>query len=794
MNNFDENNKIDEENIMPSENNDENIFEEGVELDDVQDTELDLDEEYIEEESEDESLSSDYSDYSETSYNDYSNNNFQNQRLQNNLRNLRNSKNNENVPEKLKEDKSQKLNKNLSNSTENVSDSIKEKASSGLKESGEGLAKNGVNKAAKGLSAGGTKAAAGAAAEGTTAAAGAAAEGAATGLSALVANPYFWIVVGIIAVILLLILVVIMWTAYDGDDADNDYLSNSNGSCNYVLNGEEIKSLKVRLLECDGKSAIAGEELVDFEKYVLGVTYAEHENGITESWKVQAIAAKSYALRRPDKMGNNPVKFTEENGQKILNIRNCTNDQVYCDPDKGCWSNSKTAGNTVYSGYQKGKAWSKPILADNSEIRTAVADVNDKILVGSDNNIYYATYINTNQNNWKNLANKGKNYNDILTSEYKNSKVTTISCSSSDDTNGGNCTTSTPIKIASNENFIISSKFGKRVAPTKGASTTHNGIDLAYTLGTPVYSVFDGKVTVAQDSYGSAGKAVLIGHDLDGDGKNDYYTEYFHLSKYNVKVGDTVTGGQKIGEIGSTGASTGPHLHFGIKKGDGTYIDPEPIVNDLKTKKSIFDKASVCKNNTSKKFNGVFPYYNQCNDSWKNHKICDSADYSGGKCVSSNTICSSGCGYTSFAMIASGFNNDSNIKPDNVVDFVAKFSYNEKGGALADDALTNKNVLNKYNLNAEVLFARKQNMSIKDKKQKIVKALESGKAVELLVPGHFVALVNINDGKILLNDPGKSANVGKYTIDELHSLFKKQRCAACSDTEIFVLAVAYSKK
>lgn len=758
-------------------------------------------------------IESDESEDSENQVDNKQSNNVLQDYLKDNIQNKLRNKLNNKIQEKLNNRKLErtKNNPNQNPNKGNLAEEAEKKATEeagkkGVEEAGkkgaEEASKKVAEEAAKKAAGNAAAETAGATAAGTAAAGATAAEGAAAAGAAVAAPEILVVVAVVIAILVLLFLVVIViWAAYSSGETD-DSSSNSNlvnNSCNYVLNGEEIKNLKVRLLTCDGSAAIPGESLVDFEKYVLGVTYAEHEDGTTESWKAQALAAKSYALRRPDQMGNSVVKFTEEDGQKILNIRNCTNDQVYCDPDLGCWSDSSTAGGTVYSGYDSSKAWKKPALAENREIRTAVNDVKDKILIGNDNNIYYSAYTSKEQNIWKSLASSGKNYIDILKNTYSAASISTISCTNAD-VAFGNCTTSTPIKISSGEKFNITSPFGTRIAPTKGASTTHNGIDLAYTIGTPVYTVFDGEVTVSQDSYGSAGKAIVIAHDLNGDGKTDYSTQYFHLSKRLVKKGDKVSGGQKIGEVGSTGVSTGAHLHFGIQKSDNSYINPEPVVNDLKDKKSIFDKAQVCQNTTTKKTNysGVFPYYNQCDTKWSNHKICDNADYSNGVCVAKETICTSGCGYTSFSMIASGFNNDSLIKPDNVVDFVSKYSSNKNGGAITNEALVNENVLQKYNLTSEILFNDNiKQIKIKDKKEKIVNALESGKAVELLVPGHFVALVNINNGKIQLNDPGRSSNVGTYTIDELLNLFKKQRsnkCSGCSDTQYFQYAVAYSKK
>ncbi len=123
----------------------------------------------------------------------------------------------------------------------------------------------------------------------------------------------------------------------------------------------------------------------------------------------------------------------------------------------------------------------------------------------------------------------------------------------------------------------------------------HKGIDLPRAHGQPVYSIADGEVIHAGcPANGCAlgyGKYVLIQHDVDGNGEADYYTLYAHLSVINTVKGAKVGGGQKIGEIGSTGASTGPHLHLEIQDEKRNPIDPEPILNDLIKGNSVFDNT-----------------------------------------------------------------------------------------------------------------------------------------------------------------------------------------------------------
>ena len=116
----------------------------------------------------------------------------------------------------------------------------------------------------------------------------------------------------------------------------------------------------------------------------------------------------------------------------------------------------------------------------------------------------------------------------------------------------------------------LTSPFGNRESPTEGASTDHKGVDLAGPEGTPIYASRGGTVTIAKFS-SSAGYYVTINH---GDG---YSSVYMHMTGYVVSKGDKVSGGQLIGYMGSTGISTGSHLHFGIMY-NGAYVNPANYV------------------------------------------------------------------------------------------------------------------------------------------------------------------------------------------------------------------------
>lgn len=112
----------------------------------------------------------------------------------------------------------------------------------------------------------------------------------------------------------------------------------------------------------------------------------------------------------------------------------------------------------------------------------------------------------------------------------------------------------------------LTSAFGNREAPTAGASTYHQGVDLAGPEGTPIYASRAGTVTTATHGR-AAGYYVTINH---GDG---FSSVYMHMTHYVVSKGAKVSQGQVIGYMGSTGVSTGNHLHFGISY-NGQYVNP----------------------------------------------------------------------------------------------------------------------------------------------------------------------------------------------------------------------------
>jgi murein DD-endopeptidase MepM/ murein hydrolase activator NlpD len=116
----------------------------------------------------------------------------------------------------------------------------------------------------------------------------------------------------------------------------------------------------------------------------------------------------------------------------------------------------------------------------------------------------------------------------------------------------------------------VTSGFGYRTHPIFGGRRLHAGIDLRAATGTRVESAADG-VVVHAGWRGGYGNAVVVDH---GGG---LATLYGHLSAVHVDVGEEVDAGEAIGAAGSTGGSTGPHLHFEVRS-DGTPVDPRTFL------------------------------------------------------------------------------------------------------------------------------------------------------------------------------------------------------------------------
>lgn len=201
---------------------------------------------------------------------------------------------------------------------------------------------------------------------------------------------------------------------YDIGDyhSDSSYIGNYGSSSSFKINGKEYSGkIKVRLYKNDSFELVYSDDrLIDFDKYILGVAYQEVGGGtdsVSEQvFKTQAIAARSYALTRGIGMPEE-LKLTEENGYIVVNIRQTTSDQAYCDPDLG-----------YYAGQLNNCSSGHPKLSADSPLRKWAQEVEGLVLVDSKGNIVNTPYFNVDQNKWRSMANNGMKYDEILIKHY----------------------------------------------------------------------------------------------------------------------------------------------------------------------------------------------------------------------------------------------------------------------------------------------------------------------------------------------------------------------------------------
>jgi murein DD-endopeptidase MepM/ murein hydrolase activator NlpD len=129
------------------------------------------------------------------------------------------------------------------------------------------------------------------------------------------------------------------------------------------------------------------------------------------------------------------------------------------------------------------------------------------------------------------------------------------------------------------EDARMSSNFGMRNHPVLGGRRNHQGIDLAAPTGTPVYATADGIVSRA-DWFSSYGLYISIEHG------GEMQTRYAHLSRLAVADGERVRKGQIIGYVGSTGRSTGPHLHYEVRVA-GAAVNPVPYMVETEAQQAL---------------------------------------------------------------------------------------------------------------------------------------------------------------------------------------------------------------
>lgn len=215
------------------------------------------------------------------------------------------------------------------------------------------------------------------------------------------------------------------WDSVESKLNDDEYMAShfnsfinkfggGTGNCKYDVGESSYSNVKVRLYKNDRFELVYSDDrLIDFDKYILGVAYQEVGGGtdsISEQvFKAQAIAARSYALTRGKKMaGVKALQITEENGYTVVNIRQTTSDQAYCDPDEGYLPSGQLSN--CSSGHLR--------LPDDSPLRTWIKEVDGVVLVDSNGEVVNTPYFDKDQIAWRALAQSGMTSDEIILKHY----------------------------------------------------------------------------------------------------------------------------------------------------------------------------------------------------------------------------------------------------------------------------------------------------------------------------------------------------------------------------------------
>ncbi len=338
------------------------------------------------------------------------------------------------------------------------------------------------------------------------------------------------------------------------EEYENNYGSSSNFSSNNIT---------VTILDCYNNTVI---EQVSLYQYLQGVLYIEGdaEDKSLEFLKAMAITAKNYLYAiNGVSVGSTPNE---------LRIRSCQETQRYCSVTKGChsWEDGTSSDcDTIASGPKNGDSYLKEPLSADSEtlekIKKAIDETMSEFVVKDGN--FVLTKIQDSKEEANQMILNGSSYKDFLNYFYSG-EVLEVGLSEM----------AYPLDLKYNR---VTSAFGWRVHPINKCCRHHNGTDIGADSDANIYSIADGVVITNENHY-SYGNYTVIGHgQLNPEtGKYEYYSLYAHQVRLStlIKVGDTVKKGQQIGDVGSTGASTGPHLHIEIYSYiDGVKIRKDPV-------------------------------------------------------------------------------------------------------------------------------------------------------------------------------------------------------------------------
>jgi len=329
-----------------------------------------------------------------------------------------------------------------------------------------------------------------------------------------------------------------------------EYLSKTNVSEKSFASNNTM----ITVTDCFG---IAVEQMTLFE-YLQGVLYMYYDES-EEYLKYVAMAAKNYLYS----INNASI----ENMPQTLRVQNCPDGQMSCNVTKGCHYVSLNGKNeNLESGPDKTNTYHKLPISDVTilaNIKKAIDDTIAEFIV-KDNKIVFP-------NDW--YVNKANILNQLKNTNYKSALINNF---------GGNIDSINlfavgyPLDLKWNH---VTSGYGWRIHPIQKICKYHNGTDIAANANSNIYSIADGVVTQSVTNYGleGYGNYVEIGHGEKIGDYYEYYSLYAHqVKKPPVKVGQAVQSGEVIGYVGSTGRSTGNHLHIEVYK----YVNGEKVSQD----------------------------------------------------------------------------------------------------------------------------------------------------------------------------------------------------------------------
>ncbi len=350
---------------------------------------------------------------------------------------------------------------------------------------------------------------------------------------------------------------------------------------------------------------------VSLYEYIQGVLYVEgFATGRPEEFlKAMAVVAKNYLFALN--------KATPDNIPSVLRIRSCQMNQIFCSVTEGChswqestaqncsaYSSNQTACDTIASGPdENGNYYHEPLATDSAtyqKIKNAVDETLSYFII-KDGQFVFTQYRSQcsgtcdSSNNIMDqyeaykMINAGSSYKDVLNYFYDGDLTEIVLFHGY------------PLDEVFNN---ITSPFGWRVHPTYNSCKMHTGVDIGANADANIYAIDSG--TIIYNNYNNGyGYYTIIGHgEVDENGNYEYYSAYAHQIRLSthISVGSKVDAGQLIGNVGSTGTSTGNHLHFEIYRivnGVKQYENPLSYFENINLIGKLvadYDSQSSCEN------------------------------------------------------------------------------------------------------------------------------------------------------------------------------------------------------